>query len=373
MNPVNDYLAPFFERAFAGLVDRGVLAIVRGGAGRRAVPLRAPARRQHPPHRVRPHPRRHRLGTPRSRSRSGGRPAAQPRIDQARDLGTRLRHARARRARALVGGRPEFQARNVASMVAHNAQLQLHGREGARPGARLEPARGLPRQAARGVHAPAGPARLLPGRRGALPRVPSALPAGAGHRAERPARRAVDDPAQRAAQRRRVRADARGLLRRAGGGQPRRGRPRGLPARGGAPSPTSTSGARCRASSSPTAPRAAATARRSSRRLGDLRYGGIGVNVWTGANFALGVASWGAYPGQHARQRRARASASSTTRCCSTTRRSRSCAGRSGCGPRPCGSPITRTWRELGRRATHFEARPTWLGLPAVALAGMKG
>ena len=32
MNPVNDYLAPIFERAFAGLIERGVLAIVPGGA-----------------------------------------------------------------------------------------------------------------------------------------------------------------------------------------------------------------------------------------------------------------------------------------------------------------------------------------------------
>ena len=31
--------------------------------------------------------------------------------------------------------------------------------------------------------------------------------------------------------------------------------------------------------------------------LARLRYGGIGVNVWTGANFALGVPSWGAFPG----------------------------------------------------------------------------
>ncbi len=32
MNPVNEYLAPLFERAFAGLIERGVMAIVRGGA-----------------------------------------------------------------------------------------------------------------------------------------------------------------------------------------------------------------------------------------------------------------------------------------------------------------------------------------------------
>ena len=28
---------------------------------------------------------------------------------------------------------------------------------------------------------------------------------------------------------------------------------------------------------------------------------------------------------------------------------------------------------QLGRLATHFEASPSWLGLPAVGLAGMRG
>jgi hypothetical protein len=33
------------------------------------------------------------------------------------------------------------------------------------------------------------------------------------------------------------------------------------------------------------------------KTLAALRYGNIGVNVWTGVNFALGVTSWGAFPG----------------------------------------------------------------------------
>ena len=32
--------------------------------------------------------------------------------------------------------------------------------------------------------------------------------------------------------------------------------------------------------------------------LADLKYGGIGVNVWTGGNFLLSQATWGAYPGE---------------------------------------------------------------------------
>jgi acyl-CoA reductase-like NAD-dependent aldehyde dehydrogenase len=33
------------------------------------------------------------------------------------------------------------------------------------------------------------------------------------------------------------------------------------------------------------------------RAVRDLRYGSVGVNIWSGASFALTVSSWGAYPG----------------------------------------------------------------------------
>jgi hypothetical protein len=33
------------------------------------------------------------------------------------------------------------------------------------------------------------------------------------------------------------------------------------------------------------------------RAVAGLRYGSIGVNVWHGINFAMGVTTWGAYPG----------------------------------------------------------------------------
>lgn len=36
---------------------------------------------------------------------------------------------------------------------------------------------------------------------------------------------------------------------------------------------------------------------RVDQAIADLRYGNVGVNAWTGANFALGVTTWGAYPG----------------------------------------------------------------------------
>jgi hypothetical protein len=41
--------------------------------------------------------------------------------------------------------------------------------------------------------------------------------------------------------------------------------------------------------------------------------------------------------------------------------------------PTPVWFADHRNLRELGRLATQFEAAPSWLKLPGVALAGMKG
>ena len=102
MNPVNDYLAPFFERAFAVLVDRGVLAVVRGGPDVGQYLVRARARRQRSPDGVGADPRRDRLGI-HARGTGATQDQRAASTHQARDLGTRLRDARHRRARPLVG------------------------------------------------------------------------------------------------------------------------------------------------------------------------------------------------------------------------------------------------------------------------------
>lgn len=106
--------------------------------------------------------------------------------------------------------------------------------------------------------------------------------------------------------------------------------------------------------------------------LAGLRYGGIAVNAWAGVNFAIGNASWGAFPG----------STLDTIR--------------SGIGvvhnvllfdhpqktvvrapfrmfPTPVWFADHRNLQALGRLATAFEVSPSWLKLPAIALAGLKG
>jgi hypothetical protein len=106
--------------------------------------------------------------------------------------------------------------------------------------------------------------------------------------------------------------------------------------------------------------------------LAALKYGGIGVNVWTGANFALGVASWGAYPGNTLDRVGSGIGVVHNTMLFDHPQKS-IVRGPFRLWPTPVWFADHRNLADLGRRATFFEADPTWPGLPAVALAGMKG
>ena len=106
--------------------------------------------------------------------------------------------------------------------------------------------------------------------------------------------------------------------------------------------------------------------------LAGLHYGGIGVNVWTGANFALGVASWGAYPGNTLENVRSGRGVVHNTMLFDHPQKS-IVRGPFRLWPTPVWFADHRNLRELGRLAMLFEAAPSWLKLPAVALAGMKG
>jgi acyl-CoA reductase-like NAD-dependent aldehyde dehydrogenase len=108
------------------------------------------------------------------------------------------------------------------------------------------------------------------------------------------------------------------------------------------------------------------------RALSDLRYGDIGVNVWSGANFALGVASWGAYPGNPLENIRSGRGVVHNTMLFDHPQKS-IVRGPFRLWPTPVWFADHRNIAALGRLATHFEAAPSWLKLPAVALAGMRG
>lgn len=106
--------------------------------------------------------------------------------------------------------------------------------------------------------------------------------------------------------------------------------------------------------------------------LDDLRYGDIGVNVWTGANYALGVATWGAYPGNTLDNIRSGIGVVHNTKLFDHPQKS-ICRGPFRLWPLPVWFADHRNLAELGRRALWFEASPSWSGLPGLAIAGMKG
>ena len=106
--------------------------------------------------------------------------------------------------------------------------------------------------------------------------------------------------------------------------------------------------------------------------LGDLRYGGIGVNVWTGANFALGVASWGAFPGNTLDNVGSGIGTVHNTMLFDHPQKS-VVRGPFRLWPTPVWFADHANLADLGRRAARFEAAPSWPGLPAVAISGMKG
>ena len=121
---------------------------------------------------------------------------------------------------------------------------------------------------------------------------------------------------------------------------------------------------------SPSSLKDAAVAESVDRAVADLRYGSIGVNVWHALSFAMGSTSWGAYPGTPAATF-SRGPVSSATQPCSTGRRSRLCADRSGLGRSRRGSPRCR-FLDVMRRFVAFEAEPSAAKIPGLLLAAMR-
>jgi hypothetical protein len=106
--------------------------------------------------------------------------------------------------------------------------------------------------------------------------------------------------------------------------------------------------------------------------LADLRYGDIGVNVWTGANFALGEPSWGAFPGNTLENIRSGRGVVHNGLLFDHPQKS-VVHGPFRMFPTPVWFADHRTLQHVGRLATFFEADPGWAKLPAIAWQGLKG
>jgi hypothetical protein len=102
------------------------------------------------------------------------------------------------------------------------------------------------------------------------------------------------------------------------------------------------------------------------RAIANLEYGGIGVNAWSGANFSLGCTSWGAYPGNAIENIESGRGTVHNTYLFDYPQKS---VVRAPFRIRPTPIWFTdhRTLGHLGRLLTFFEARPSWVKLPAVA------
>ena len=108
------------------------------------------------------------------------------------------------------------------------------------------------------------------------------------------------------------------------------------------------------------------------RAISGLAYGSVGVNVWTGANYALGVTSWGAYPGGTREDVGSGIGAVHNTFLFDRPQKS-VVRGPFRMVPKPIWFADHRTLDRLGPRLVRFEDRPSWGRLPALGVTALLG
>ena len=117
---------------------------------------------------------------------------------------------------------------------------------------------------------------------------------------------------------------------------------------------------------------AAANAAALDAAIAGLRYGGIAVNAWAAVLYALSVTTWGAYPGHPLTDIRSGRGVVHNTYLLDHPQKSVVYAPFR-IKPTPPWFSNHRNLRQLGERLTKLEAAPSLLGVPAVALAAMRG
>ncbi len=108
------------------------------------------------------------------------------------------------------------------------------------------------------------------------------------------------------------------------------------------------------------------------KAITNLRYGGIGVNVWTGVVYGLVVTTWGAFPGHPLEDIGSGRGVVHNTYLFDHPQKSVVRAPFV-IKPTPAWFADHRNLTQLGQRLTAFEAAPSWLGIPKLALAGFRG
>jgi hypothetical protein len=102
-----------------------------------------------------------------------------------------------------------------------------------------------------------------------------------------------------------------------------------------------------------------------------LRYGGVGINTWTGVNFGLGVTTWGAFPGHPPEAIESGSGVVHNSLLFDYPQKSVVRAGFR-IWPKPGWFNNHRTLLALGRDLTRFEAYGSLLALLKVAFAGLR-
>ncbi|MCX6551564.1 MAG: aldehyde dehydrogenase family protein, partial [Acidobacteria bacterium] len=106
--------------------------------------------------------------------------------------------------------------------------------------------------------------------------------------------------------------------------------------------------------------------------IADLRYGGVGVNVWSGVLFALGVTSWGAFPGHTPEDIGSGVGVVHNSLMFDYPEKSVVRAPFR-MWPTPVWFADHRSLADVGRQLTAFERQPSWSRLPGVLAAAVRG
>lgn len=106
--------------------------------------------------------------------------------------------------------------------------------------------------------------------------------------------------------------------------------------------------------------------------IANLRYGGIGINCWPAVVYALGTTTWGAFPGHDARDIRSGVGVVHNALLFDHPQKSVVRAPFR-IRPTPAWFADNKNLAETGRRLTRYEQTPSWANLMSVAAAALRG
>jgi acyl-CoA reductase-like NAD-dependent aldehyde dehydrogenase len=108
------------------------------------------------------------------------------------------------------------------------------------------------------------------------------------------------------------------------------------------------------------------------RAVTSLRYGTVSVNVWCGYAFGFGTTPWGAYPGSSLNDVQSGRGFVHNTRMLERVEKT-VVRHPARTFPKPVYFPSHRTAEEVGRRLVALEAKGSWLALPPLVAAAVRG